>query len=167
MQNSVVHWLEYTARRFPEKTAFVDEKVSYTWAEVRRKVLSIAKKIEKIIPDGKQPVAVYMEKSADMLLAYLGIAYSGCFYSPIATDMPPARVEKILNTLQPAMFLVTRDIREEVGRGERLISAVRFFAMRILLVKWAKILCLTQKILQRTMMPCGSLTVLLTRICCM
>ena len=119
MQNSVVHWLEYTARRFPEKTAFVDEKVSYTWAEVRRKVLSIAKKIEKIIPDGKQPVAVYMEKSADMLLAYLGTAYSGCFYSPIATDMPPARVEKILNTLQPAMFLVTRDIREEVGRGER------------------------------------------------
>ena len=120
MQNSVVQWLEYTARRFPEKTAFVDEKGSYTWAEVRRKVLSIAKQIEKTIPGGKQPVAVYMEKSTDMLLAYLGIAYSGCFYSPIATDMPPVRVEKILNTLQPTMFIVTRDIKEQIGKGKKI-----------------------------------------------
>ena len=120
MQNSVVQWLEYTARRSPEKTAFVDEKGSYTWAEVRRNVLSIAKQIEKTIPGGKQPVAVYMEKSADMLLAYLGIAYSGCFYSPIATDMPPVRVEKILNTLQPTMFIVTRDIKEQIGKGKKI-----------------------------------------------
>ncbi len=65
-------------------------------------------------------MAVYMEKSADMLLAYLGIAYSGCFYTPIATDMPSARVEKILNTLQPAMFLVTRDIREKNSGGGKI-----------------------------------------------
>ena len=109
----------------------MDERGSYTWAEIRRKALSIAKQIEEIIPGGKRPVAVYMEKSADMLLAYLGIAYSGCFYTPIATDMPSARVEKILNTLQPAMFLVTRDIREKNSGGGRLMSAVRFFALRI------------------------------------
>ena len=131
MQNNVAQWLEDTARRFPEKMAFVDERGSYTWAEIRRKALSIAKQIEEIIPGGKRPVAVYMEKSADMLLAYLGIAYSGCFYTPIATDMPSARVEKILNTLQPAMFLVTRDIREKIVGGGRLMSAVRFFALRI------------------------------------
>ena len=118
MQNSVVQWLEQTARKFPERTAYADENRRYTWAELRRTALSIAAHIEAALPDRKQPVAVYMEKSADMLAAYMGVAYSGDFYSPIATDMPAARVEKIIQTLQPAAVVTTRALKENVGAGK-------------------------------------------------
>ncbi len=110
MQNSVVQWLEATAKRFPDRIAFVDEKKQYTWDELRRTGLSIAEEINAALQGHKLPVAVYMEKSADMLAAYMGIAYSGNFYSPIATDMPYARVEKILQTLQPAAIITTKDL---------------------------------------------------------
>lgn len=120
MNNSIIPWLDKTAARFPDNTAFVDENRSYTYGEVRQRALSIAHCIEAVLPGGKHPVAVYMEKSADMLVAYLGIAYSGNFYSPIATDMPAARAEKILETLKPAMFISTRKYQEDIGGGRKI-----------------------------------------------
>ena len=118
MQNSVVQWLEKTAREFPERTAYVDENRCYTWSELRQTALSIAANIGAALPGRKRPVAVYMEKSADMLAAYMGVAYSGNFYSPIATDMPAARVEKIIQTLRPAAVITTKALKETIGAGK-------------------------------------------------
>ncbi len=121
MQNSIVQWLEKTAARFQDKIAFVDEKGSYTWAQVRQKALSIASNIEKVVPGRKKPVAVYMEKSADMVITFLGIAYSGNIYTAVAPDMPPSRVEKILDVLQPSIFISTRELCGKVGSGKDIV----------------------------------------------
>lgn len=112
MINSVAYWLDRTAERFPKKTAFVDKEHHYSFDEVRKQALSIACHIRRVLPDGKYPIIVYMDKSADMLIAYLGIMYSGNFYSPISADMPVPRAEKILDTLKPAMAIVSRKSRE-------------------------------------------------------
>ncbi len=118
MQNSVVQWLEQTARKFPERTAYADENRRYTWAELRRTALSIAAHIEAAMPDRKQPIGIYMETSADMLAVYMGVAYSGNFYSPIAIDMPAVRAKKIVETLHSALFITTRALSERIGAGK-------------------------------------------------
>lgn len=79
----------------------------------RKAALAIARQIQKAVPERKQPIAVYMEKSADMLAVFMGVAYSGNFYSPIAADMPAARIDRILETLQPALLIRARLDREE------------------------------------------------------
>lgn len=133
MQNCVVQWLEDTARKFPERRAFVDEKRCHTWAELRQTALSIAANIEHVLSGQRHPVAVYMEKSADMLAVYTGIAYSGNFYSPIAANMPANRIEKMVQTLQPALLITTQELKSNVGGAERKsISPEIYFALRIL-----------------------------------
>lgn len=117
MQNSVVKWLEETAEKYPDRTAFADENHTYKWAEFRHTALSIALNIERVLPGRKHPVAVYMKKSADMLAVYLGIAYSGNFYCPVDVEMPAARTAKILSTLQPALMITTRELSAEVRSG--------------------------------------------------
>ena len=117
MQNSVVQWLEKTARKYPDRTAYTDESYEYTWSELRRTALSVAANIERTLIGKKQPIAVYMKKSADMLAAYFGIAYSGNFYSPIDVGMPVPRVEKIVQTLQPRMFITTKDLKGNIENG--------------------------------------------------
>lgn len=118
MQNSVVQWLEVTAKKFPDKNSFIDEKRTYTWEQLRKAALSIAYKIRTVLSGKKQPIAIYMDKSADMLAAYLGVAYSGNFYSPIATDMPKARIDKILDTLAPALVITSAELKEQIGNGK-------------------------------------------------
>lgn len=123
MQNSVVQWLEETSRRFPDRTAVTDEHVCYTWREVWQKAASVAQQLETAAPGSKQPVAVFMDKSADMVIAFLGVALSGNFYSPITPDMPRMRVEKILEVLQPAACVASRELLDEIGPDKRLSFA--------------------------------------------
>ena len=41
----------------------------------------------------------------------MGVAYSGCFYSPIDTEMPPSRVNKILEVLKPEIVITTNKLK--------------------------------------------------------
>ena len=129
MIHSVVQWLEETAIQCPDKEAFVDENTSYTYGEVRKKALSIAYHIKDILPGKGHPIAIYMKKSADMLVAYLGVAYSGNFYSPIAVDMPALRVEKIMQALQPELIVCTEELREDIGEGKKIDYKGRVFSL--------------------------------------
>lgn len=41
----------------------------------------------------------------------MGVAYSGCFYSPIDTEMPQSRVDKILEVLKPEIVITTNKLK--------------------------------------------------------
>lgn len=114
MNNSITLWLEKTAKRFPDRPAFCDENHIYTYGQVRSLALAIAQGIREQYGLRKSPIAIYMEKSAEMLITYLGIAYSGNFYSPIAADMPVARIEKIIGTLRPQLIIAKEDMKDAV-----------------------------------------------------
>lgn len=113
MNNSVVGWLEQTAKVLPDKVAIVDESGFITYSEYRNRAVSIAKSIINVNTGRRSiPIVVYLEKSKEMLVSFMGVAYSGCFYSPIDTGMPKARVEKILDVLKPQIIITTTDLKE-------------------------------------------------------
>ncbi|MCL2709039.1 MAG: AMP-binding protein, partial [Defluviitaleaceae bacterium] len=70
----------------------------------------------------KRPVAVLMEKSPQMIAAFLGAAYGGCFYVPIETDAPALRIKTILDLTEPGLVIIdesARDIVKETGQAEK------------------------------------------------
>ncbi len=115
MERIVTDYLEKTAERFGDKTAFEDPQESLTFREVREQARGIG---QCLIDRGlfQRPVAVYVEKSAACILAMLGTAYSGNFYTVIDTAMPEARIKKILTTLEPAAILCRADDFRTVER---------------------------------------------------
>ncbi len=113
MINSILGWLENTAETFPNKIAIYDENGSITYAEYRKQSQAIARNIiefknEKSI-SLKSPVVVFLEKSKEVLVSFLAVAYSGGFYSPIDVEMPENRVNKILEVLQPELVITSRE----------------------------------------------------------
>ncbi|WP_026526307.1 amino acid adenylation domain-containing protein [Butyrivibrio sp. VCD2006] len=112
MINTVFTWLTDSALRFPDKIAVVDENGSITYNQYFTKALSIARRIIEMSGGiAKKPIVVYMEKSKEILVSFMGIAYSGCFYSPIDVDMPKVRVEKILEILDPQFVITTEELK--------------------------------------------------------
>lgn len=113
--NSIVNWLDETARKMPRKVAIIDERGSIDYAEYRSRSLSIAAKILEIRKKHgsgpKQPVVVYLEKSKEVLVSFMGTAYSGGFYSPIDVDMPASRIHKILEVLKPEIVITTGELK--------------------------------------------------------
>lgn len=111
MKANVTYWLDETAKRFPDKTAYADEKKEITFEELRLQARAIAC---ELTARGffKKPVAIFLEKGVDVLVSFMGAAYSCNFYSPIDVDMPGSRVNKILEVLEPSVVITTAALRE-------------------------------------------------------
>ena len=116
MHASVLEWLEKAAVNFADKTAIVDEQESYTYKEYHDKAVGIAEAIIATGMGSKKPVVVYLNKSVKVLTSFMGIAYTGNFYSPIDIDMPAQRVNRILEVLEPEVVITTKELKEEFSQ---------------------------------------------------
>lgn len=119
MQRNVLEYLEATAARLPDKTAFHDGKTGLTFAQVSRAARGIGTFLaQKGVERG--PVAVFMERRPETAAAFFGVVYGGCFYVPMDDAMPASRAEQIFQTLQPRAVLCsekTRAAAEQTTRG--------------------------------------------------
>jgi len=111
---SVCDYLEKTAARIPEKTVYVDDSGEISYRQLREKARQTASLLIKhnIF---RKPVVIYLDKSVTELQIIWGTIYSGCYYTPIDTHMPLSRVEKILETLEPALVITDELHREALG----------------------------------------------------
>ena len=100
MTRCVLAWLEQSARRAPQAVALEDEQSTMTYAQLLSRARQIGSHLLRRAVTGA-PVLVYMDKGPQCVAAMLGAVYAGCFYTPLDTSMPEARVERILSQLEP------------------------------------------------------------------
>ena len=108
MMKSVTEYLNNTVKLYPEKVAFEDDNRKLTFKELQTEAKAIATVIAKknIF---KKPITIFMDKCVECIAAFMGVAYSGNFYSPIDSKMPVARIEKILETLDPVILITDKN----------------------------------------------------------
>ena len=103
---NVIEYLLHSAITHPDKIAFEDESRSITFGELKKASISVAASIQKTLGDTfNQPIAIYMEKSVECIVAAMGIVYSGNFYTPIDKNSPQERISKILSALEPVAII--------------------------------------------------------------
>ena len=107
MARLVTDYLEATAEKYPDNPAFVDEHSVLTFCELRDCAKRIATRLIKARLSRK-PIAVALGQSVQAVVAFLGAAYAGCFYTPLDTDMPESRIRKILETLEPGAVITNK-----------------------------------------------------------
>lgn len=111
----VTDYLDRAVERFPDKTAFIDERRKMTFSDVYIESEKIAVSlIKKNL--FKKPVAVFLNKCVECIPVFMGIAYSGNFYAVLDTKMPEVRLQKIMHTLEPAA-IVTDETHKEMVKG--------------------------------------------------
>lgn len=113
MQFSVLEWLEHSAENMPEKTALLDEQERVTYKQYHDKSVGLAEAIIETGYGTKKPIIVYIPKSVKVLVAFMAVAYSGNFYSPLDTEMPAMRVNRILEVLKPGLVITTKKLADE------------------------------------------------------
>ena len=120
MVKIIPDYLDETAKRLPDKTAYVEPERSVTYAKVRKESRVIASGIAN---EGicHKPVAVFLDKSITCLEAMYAVGYSGNYYTVLDTDMPKARIEKILDTLEPAAILTDKEHSDKIETDAKIL----------------------------------------------
>lgn len=111
MARIVTDYLDESAQKYPDKVSFVDERRSITFSQLQNEAYHIATKLIEI---GlfKKPILVYLDKSVEVIAAFEGISYSGNFYSPLDTQMPEERINKIVDKLKPTAIITDNAHKE-------------------------------------------------------
>lgn len=105
MTNSVLNWLEQTAERYPDKPAYVDENRSITFSQVLLSAKRIGSALSKRVSPGAS-IAILCGRHVETPVCFLGVVYAGCCYAPLDGQQPKARLQQILDTLQPRYLIV-------------------------------------------------------------
>lgn len=125
MSRIITDMLDLTTKRFHDKVAFADENKSMSFAEVRDNARKIATVLARRGVFHK-PVAVFLDKSVDEIVSFMGVLYSGNFFSPIDVEMPLNRTNNIMASLSPECIITNKDHVDRVKElpGSKMVIVV-------------------------------------------
>ena len=111
---NVLEYLESTARRSPAKTAVADRSGSVTFADLVTSARKLAAGIAARTDARNRPVAVFLPKSKDCVVAFAAILYTGNCYAPLDLKSPASRIVTLLDKLNPALIITDLSHVDEV-----------------------------------------------------
>ena len=111
---TVIDYLEQSAARCPDKTAFADRDRSITYGELLETVRRIASGLIGRGTGENQPVAVLVDRNVESIISFLGVAMSRNFYVPVDASQPVQRVQTIFGQMEPAAVIAAAPVPEEL-----------------------------------------------------
>ncbi|HEV2644184.1 MAG TPA: amino acid adenylation domain-containing protein, partial [Candidatus Elarobacter sp.] len=129
---TIVSLFQAQAARVPARTAVRSGERSLTFADLDALSTRLARRLAAIGAEPSRPVVVMLDRSPELVAAFLGVMKTGSPYVPIASDVPPARVRQyVAESGAAAAITVARhvaDLGDDVAticfdRNEAAIAA--------------------------------------------
>lgn len=104
MINNVLDYLYKSAQTKPDKKAFVMGEDVLTFSELESEVNRVG---ASLASQGyyKEPIIIYMDKHPRELASFWGTVAAGCYYVPIDSEMPSARIDLILKSSEARLII--------------------------------------------------------------
>ena len=115
MKKNILEYLEKSAQKYPDKTAFADENTSCTFKELECTGRKIGTALSRYIAP-RNPIPVFMEKSVETIGVFMGAVYAGCFYVLIDTKQPASRLNQILDILQSEVIITSEKYLKDLEK---------------------------------------------------
>ena len=104
-QKLIHHFLEQSARRFPDKTALVHEDVRATYTQINSKANQLAHwLVTQGITKGDR-VALILKNSLEYVVSYYGVLKTGAVVVPLCSDLKPGSLSRLLEELSPKIVI--------------------------------------------------------------
>ena len=115
--NSAIRLLEKAVEKYNDKIAIADDSGEISFRDLKEKAMSVANELinKRTRKNEVVPVIVYLNKSKDCIVSFMGILYSGNPYVPVAADIPMQRLDKILENLQPEFIITDAEKKEKLS----------------------------------------------------
>ncbi|MBW1674842.1 MAG: acyl--CoA ligase [Deltaproteobacteria bacterium] len=128
------HFLEHSARAFPDKIALIHGEVRASYVEINNRANHLANwLIEHDVSKGDRVVLLF-ENSLEYVVSYYGVLKAGAVAVPLSTDLKPESLRPLLRELDPSIMISS-------GKFERILKAtdLEAFGFRALLLKASKV----------------------------
>lgn len=114
----ITDYLAETARKFPDKAAFICKNRTITWVELQRESERLARVvIGQVDSDQQQVIGLLMYNSWQFIVAYLGILRAGHIVLPLDPSFKKLENESITEQVKPVLTITTNTFLSEIPGG--------------------------------------------------
>ena len=113
--DTIVSVFERVAAAKSDRIAIVCGEVRWTYGELNAKSNQLAGRLRELGVRTDSFVAIYLDRSPEMLVAILGILKAGGAYLPIDFGYPPTRVLEMLEDARPVAILTAATLASELS----------------------------------------------------
>ncbi|WP_458462475.1 amino acid adenylation domain-containing protein [Paenibacillus sp.] len=123
-----IYSIQYELRtsQTPDQVAVVFREEEWTYNRINNRANHLALKLRALGVQAEVPVAIYMSRSVDLLVATLAVMKAGGAFVPVDPALPASRILNILNDTQSPFVIVdhlTRDVLAQFGSTHKVINA--------------------------------------------
>lgn len=127
MTNSAVSLLEAAAEKYKDRIAFEDKDGVISFDNLKSKSRCIATALIEKCETGKlKPVIVYLPKSINSIISFMGAMYASSPYVPIDYVIPMARLEKTIENLKPTAIITDNEGAERLKAIDQNVTVLIF-----------------------------------------
>lgn len=109
MNNNFINFFEKTVKKFPLKLAIIDNGKKINFRDLKKNSQILATQIQKNLKKYDSClIAIYLEKSIELISSNLATTYSGNFYINIDPDNPLQKNIIILKKLEPKIIIINK-----------------------------------------------------------
>ncbi len=109
MKINLIEYFERTVDLLPNKLAVQDQNSSLLFKELQQKAKNLGAHISNRTSKINRPIAVFLPKSNEALIALIASLYSGNCYAPLDTKNPMARIKTILKAMEPSCIVTNNN----------------------------------------------------------
>ncbi len=127
------HFLEESAKIFPDKPALIHEEIRATYAQINVKANQLAHWLINLGIIKGDRVVLVLENSLEYVAGYYGILKAGAVAVPLSSELKPDGLKPLLKELEPKVIISS-------SRFERLLKATDLepYNIKALLLKYPK-----------------------------
>lgn len=110
MKRNLIEYLVETVKLKGNNTAVIENEKEINFNQLYKNVGVLGSLIVQKSDVVNKPVAIYLPKSIDCVVADLGVMLSGNAYLNLDVKSPTQRIENILELVQPEFIITTRNL---------------------------------------------------------
>lgn len=114
MTINILDYIEEAAYQYPDRYVFIDPKNKITYKNLLEQAQVIGTNIRRYGSlennEKNRPIVVFIDRNIESLILFMGVIYSGNFYIPVDFNLPVHRINLIIETLNPALLLSSKDV---------------------------------------------------------
>ncbi len=118
---TVVDLFEAQVERSGAAVAVIFEQEQLSYGELNRRSNRLAHDLRSMGVGAEDRVGIALERSAEMVVALLGVLKSGAAYLPLDSEYPQERLQFMLQDAEPAVVLTSRALAAKLPPGYKLI----------------------------------------------
>lgn len=120
--HSTIHqWFEQQVEQSPDRVAVVFEDQSLTYLELNAHANQLAHFLRTQGIKPEQLVALYVDRSPEMLIGLLGILKAGAAYLPLDPGLPAIAIEQRLQQVQASILLTKQQFANDLTVAAQVV----------------------------------------------